>query len=51
MQAQVPEGLINSKGAMATIAQYLPLKKQLEMNLVSQKFYDKVVPSMFETNH
>ena len=51
MQAQIPDSLLKSKGAMATIAQYLPLKKQLEMNLISQKFYNEVVPSMFETNH
>ena len=36
---------------MAVIAQYLPLSKRLNLNLVNKDFYNKIVPQIFETNH
>ena len=43
--------LLASRGSMASIAQFLPISMLLKLNLVSKKWYNEIVPTIFETNH
>lgn len=43
--------LVTSTGAMSSIASYMTIGEILNLNNVSQKFYNDTVPKIFETGH